>query len=128
MSVGIPSILTVFLNGWSMNSRTMESLNVLSVETRKLMKPFYQLKWRSTKWWRVSTTKKSGSAITTIAMAVSLNKYNKIVLFTSVLLVKTSLYVRCALISGNTINTRLFASQPTRKNGNNVKIEKLKRS
>lgn len=124
----IISILIALLNGPSIKSRIMESWNVRFVGMKNPHKLFGKFGKKRQNINSNSTTKKLENSITTTVMDASWRKSNHVKQFINASNAKTSSSVKPALNLVVISAIASYARQQHRKNGENVRIEKVKRN
>lgn len=115
------------LNGLSIKSKTMESSNALFVEMKNLRKLFEKLGRRRHNINNNSITKKWGNNITTTVTDANWRRSNLVKQFTNVFNAKMSSFAKLVSNLAVIFATASSAKQQHKKNGDNVKIEKVKK-
>lgn len=115
------------LNGLSIKSKTMESSNALYVEMKNLRKLFEKLGRRRHNINNNSITKKWGNNITTTVTDANWRRSNLVKQFTNVFNAKMSSFAKLVSNLAVIFATVSSAKQQHKKNGENVKIEKVKK-
>lgn len=126
--VWIIFILIALLNGPSIKSKIMELSNVLFVGMKNLHRLFEKFGKKRQSINSNFTIKKLGNSIATIVTAANWRKYNHARQSINASNAKMSSFVKPASNSVVIFATASFARQLHRKNGDNVRIEKGKRS
>lgn len=121
-------ILIVSLNGRSIRWKIMESSNALYVEMKNPHKLFKKLGKNKQNINSSSITKKWESSIITIVMDANWRRSNHAKQFINASNAKTSFFAKPASSLAVTFAIASSARQEHKKNGDNVKIEKVKRN